>query len=100
MSAFVLVEVRAIKDAVAMQAYAAAARPTVQQYGGAYRIVRGAVEVVEGQWASGPLVLLEFPSMQDARRWYDSPEYRPLIAQRQAAADVNLVFIQGVEPAA
>lgn len=100
MSAFVLVEVVRIKDAAAMQSYAAAAKATVQQYGGAYRVVRGAIEVVEGEWNRGPLVMLEFDSMQQARAWYDSPEYRPLISHRMEAADVNLVFLQGLEPGA
>lgn len=79
-----------------MRAYAVAARPTVERYGGACRVLRGKVEVVEGRWDRGPLVMFEFPSMQQARAWYESAEYRPLIAQREQAADVNLVFVEGL----
>lgn len=96
MSAFVIVEVLKVKDPSAMQAYAVAARPTVERHGGTFRVLRGQVEVLEGQWALGPLVMIEFPSMQQARAWYDSDDYRPLIAQRRHAADVNLVFVEGL----
>ena len=39
--------------------------------------------------------LLEFPSMDAARRWYDSPEYAPLLAMRLKASKANLVIVEG-----
>jgi uncharacterized protein (DUF1330 family) len=40
-------------------------------------------------------VLLEFPNMDSARRWYDSPEYAPLLAMRLKASKANLVIVEG-----
>jgi uncharacterized protein (DUF1330 family) len=41
---------------------------------------------------------LEFPHMDAARRWYDSPEYTRLRAIRERAATTDLVFAEGYEP--
>ena len=46
--------------------------------------------------ATGLPVILEFPTLEDAKRWYDSEEYRPLKALRLGAARVNGFLVQGV----
>lgn len=97
MSAFVIVEVLEVRDPEGMKRYAERAKATVEQFGGAYRVVRGKIEIVEGKWNPGPLVILEFPSLSRAREWYDSPEYRPLIAERQAVSRANFIFVEGLE---
>jgi uncharacterized protein (DUF1330 family) len=40
--------------------------------------------------------VLEFPSVEQAKRWYDSEEYRPLKAMRFKASKSNLVLVEGV----
>ncbi len=42
------------------------------------------------------LVVLEFPSLAQARRWYDSEEYRGPKAMRLAASRANVIFAEGV----
>lgn len=97
MSAFVIAEVLEVHDPDGMKRYAERAHATVEQYGGAYRALRGKMEVVEGKWSPGPLVILEFPSLARAHEWYDSPEYRPLIAERQKVSRTNFIFVEGLE---
>ena len=41
------------------------------------------------------LVLLEFPSMEQAQKWYRLSEYAPLIALRQRASRGKLVLVEG-----
>ncbi|MEU0838685.1 DUF1330 domain-containing protein [Streptomyces sp. NPDC005962] len=41
------------------------------------------------------LVILEFPSMADARRWYASPEYAQALEIRKDALDRRLLFVDG-----
>lgn len=96
MSAFVIAEILEVSDPAGMKQYAEKARPTIEQYGGSYRALRGKMDVMEGNWRPAPLVIIEFPSLERARAWYDSPEYRPLIAQRQAVSRTNFVFIEGL----
>jgi uncharacterized protein (DUF1330 family) len=42
------------------------------------------------------VVVLEFPSMEQARAWYRDPDYAPLIKLRQGGSDVELVLVEGV----
>jgi uncharacterized protein (DUF1330 family) len=39
--------------------------------------------------------VLEFPSVEQAKRWYDSEEYRPLKAMRFKASTSNLILVDG-----
>ncbi|WP_343654190.1 DUF1330 domain-containing protein [Paraburkholderia caribensis] len=55
----------------------------------------GALEVLEGAPADG-VVILQFPSMEDARRWYDSPYYQAARAHRRLAADYRVLIVDGV----
>ena len=65
------------------------------QYGGRYLIAGGKCDVVEGTWRPTFPVMLEFPSLEQAHRWYNSPEYRPLLELRLQGARGHAVFIEG-----
>ena len=69
---------------------------TVRKFGGAYRTVGGAVTPLEGSWRPAFPVLIEFPSAERARAWYDSDEYRPLREQRLGATRGHCVLIDAV----
>lgn len=97
MSGFVIAEILEVSDPVGMKQYAEQARATVEQYGGRYRALRGQMEVLEGDWRPGPLVILEFPSLERAKAWFDSPEYRPLIEKRKAVSRTNFILLGGLE---
>ena len=64
---------------------------------GAEVCVRGGkVEVLEGDWEPGRIVVLKFPSVEAARAFYDSPEYRKARAAREGAAIMRLLAAEGV----
>jgi len=54
------------------------------------------VESKEGGWNPARVVVLEFPTLEQARRWYDSPEYAPALALRQKAATARIILVEGV----
>ena len=56
----------------------------------------GHQETIEGTWQPKRIVLLEFPSVEQAKRWYDSPEYRPLKELRRQTAHGHIVLVEGV----
>jgi uncharacterized protein (DUF1330 family) len=56
----------------------------------------GAVEPVEGGWTPRMIVVVEFPSMEQARAWYRSPEYAEALKIRQNALTRRLIFVEGV----
>jgi uncharacterized protein (DUF1330 family) len=97
MAAYVVVDVT-IHDADAYREYAAGTPAAVAAYGGRFIVRGGEVTPQEGEWHPQRLVILEFPDMDAARRWYGSPEYAPLLAIRERAATSNLIFVEGAAP--
>ena len=95
MPAYFLVDIREIKDAAKMNEYRSRVAPTVEKFGGRYLVRGGASEVVEGTYQPVRLAMLEFPNMEQARRWNDSDEYRDLKHLRLAATVSNGFFMMG-----
>ena len=95
MSAYVIVDIQ-VHDAARYETYKPRAAATVAAYGGRYLARGGPVEVLEGNWQPGRLVILEFPSVEQATAWVNSEEYREPRALRHASAASNMVVIAGV----
>lgn len=93
MSAYCFFDILEVTDAEKMESYRAGVMATVHQHGGRYVVIGGPLEVMEGHWRPAFPVMLEFPSLDAARRWYQSPEYEPLKALRLAATRGNAVFM-------
>ena len=53
------------------------------------------VEIVEGSWPFTRTVLIEFPSKELARAWYESGEYQAVVGLRHSSATSNLVIVSG-----
>lgn len=77
--------------------YAKRAPALIAQFGGRYRCMRGAVEQLEGTPDNRKIVVSEWPSMEAAQKFWNSPEYEELKKLREGAAeiDVRLVEITG-----
>jgi uncharacterized protein (DUF1330 family) len=60
-------------------------------------IAYGATEVLEGTAPDG-IVLLQFPTIEDARAWYNSPHYQAAIPHRMKGADYRVMIVQGFDP--
>lgn len=94
MAAYVIVDVE-VGDSEAYEEYKEDAAPAVKEHGGRYLVRAGEWEVLEGEWRPNRLVLLEFDSLEDARRWYESDAYRQARDKREGAAKVNMVVVRG-----
>ena len=97
MPAYVVVEVR-ITDPERAARYAAVSPATVERYGGRYLARGGAISVLEGGWDPKRLVVIEFPSIEKAREWYGSPEYREVRRLREGAGEWRVLLVEGVDP--
>jgi uncharacterized protein (DUF1330 family) len=83
----------AIKDPEGMKAYAQAAGAAM---GGVNILaVDTSPQVLEGNWHGDQTVVLEFDSVEDARKWYESEAYQKAAKLRQAAADCNAIILNG-----
>ena len=98
MAAYIIADVT-VTDPAAMEEYRKRVPATLARYGGRFVVRGGAQQSVEGDWKPTRLVVLEFPSMEQAKRWYDSEEYREPKAMRLRAGRTNLVMVDGVAPA-
>ena len=85
-----------VMDQVKLEEYARRAAPVVEQYGGRYMVLGGKMDVVEGNRSPTFPVIIEFPSLEQAYRWYGSDEYRELKALRLSAVRSSAVFIEGL----
>jgi uncharacterized protein (DUF1330 family) len=72
---------------------------TIQKFGGRYLARGGKVEVTEGDWQLRYVTIVEFPSLEQARRWYESDEYGRLKPIRHEHAKSDVAFVEGVTTA-
>ena len=75
--------------------YSSQVPATIEKYGGRFLVRGGATQVLEGEWPERRRVILEFPSVEAARKWWDSPEYEKPKALRKANSEGRLLLIEG-----
>lgn len=95
MKAYVVVNV-AIRDPERYKDYVKAATPTVAAHGGKYIARGGRAERLEGDVEVNRIVVLEFPSYEHARGWFDSAEYRAAAKIRQGCSTGDLILVEGM----
>ena len=95
MPAFFIVDVD-VQNPAAMREYIEKVPDTLKPYGGRYVVRGGKFEVIEGNWQPTRLVMLEFPSMEQAKRWYGCEEYAPYKQTRLASCITNIVLVEGM----
>ncbi|MBF1166434.1 MAG: DUF1330 domain-containing protein, partial [Dechloromonas agitata] len=70
----------------------------IAEYGGRYLVRGGAAEILEGKWVNVPrLVIVEFESIEQARRFYHSAAYQAARQTRLNAAEMNMLVVAGVD---
>ena len=94
MAAYVIGEIE-VTDLAVYDDYRRQVPATIAKYGGKFAVRGGKCEPLEGGWSPKRLVVVEFPSLEQALKWYRSPEYAPLIALRQRASRGKLVAVEG-----
>ena len=94
MAAYVIGEIE-VTDPKLYDDYRKQVLATIEKFGGRFVVRGGKLEPLEGGWAPKRVVVVEFPSMEQAQKWYRSPEYAPLITLRQKASRGKLVLVEG-----
>ena len=85
-----------VTDPEAYAEYAEGATEAIRRYGARPLARGGACEALEGE-ARPRNVILEFDSVEHAKRYYRSPEYQAAKAKREGAALAEFVLVEGVE---
>lgn len=94
MPGYVIAEIQ-IRDRALYRDYQKAAGPSIVQYGGRPLVVSESCELREGDWPHDLTVVIEFPTIEQARLWYESPEYAPARELRFRCAVSRLVLVDG-----
>jgi uncharacterized protein (DUF1330 family) len=89
-----------VTDASGFETYRAGVPAVIAQYGGKYLVRGGTVDAVEGASPFKRLVVLEFPTMEQLKAFYHSPEYAPLIKLRMASSTGQVLLVEGYAPPA
>jgi len=87
---------RGCEECESVRVVQASAAASIAHYGGRYRVRGGTHEVLEGEWHPTRLVVLEFPSVDAAKRWYASPEYGDVKPIRLEHAVSDMVLVEGI----
>ena len=95
MAAYLIAQVN-VTDPETFVQYSSRVPGVIEQYGGRYLVRGGATEAIEGSWRPARLVVVEFPSMQQLKRFYHSDEYAPLIELRNQSARTDMTFAEGI----
>jgi uncharacterized protein (DUF1330 family) len=95
MPAYVIAHID-VKDPVRYEDYKKMSPVSIQKFGGRFIARGGQTEVLEGTWHPRRLVLLEFPSVEVAKQWWASEDYRPAKELRQATSVGDMIVLEGV----
>jgi uncharacterized protein (DUF1330 family) len=95
MAAYVLTSIE-VTDPEGYEGYKKLSGPSIEKYGGRFLVRGGKVETIEGEWDLKRFVIAEFESMEQAHKWYNSPEYAEAKAIRLGTSTANMVFVEGL----
>lgn len=96
MAAYVIVQVE-VTDWERFREYLKEVPRMIKHYGGKYLARGGETVMLEGSDQLRRVVLIEFPSLQQAKDWYHSPEYQQIKSLRAGAAVGTITAIEGCE---
>jgi uncharacterized protein (DUF1330 family) len=97
MTAYLLAEVE-VHDPETYATYTAQTPGVIERHGGRFIVRGGAAESLEGAAPAGRLVVIEFPDLAAARRFYDSPDYQAIVGIRHQAATSRVILVEGHPP--
>jgi uncharacterized protein (DUF1330 family) len=84
-------------DPEGLREYIQQAPAVLTRYGGKLLTAGGTVQSLEGDWRPALIAMLEFESMEQARRWYPSEEYTALIPLRRKASNSRVILVEATE---
>lgn len=95
MAAYLIARIT-VTDMEQYQEYIRLTPAIIEKFGGRFIARGGEVITLEGPEETSRVVLVEFPSVADARAFYDSPEYQHAISVREGAATAHFVVVEGL----
>jgi uncharacterized protein (DUF1330 family) len=95
MAAYIIAEI-SIHNPELMEEYKKLTPDTLTAFGGKFIIRGGKTLTIEGEWNPDRIVVLEFPSIENAQAWLNSEKYHHAKQIRQKAALTKMILVEGV----
>ena len=95
MSAYVIGDIT-VNDQERYEDYKKLAPLAIAAFGGKYLARGGKAEKLEGNWEPDRIVILEFESIEKAKEWLDSHEYRKARLLRHNPASSNMIVVEAL----
>ena len=96
MAAYIIADVK-VSDETKYAKYRELSPGAIKAAGGEFIVRGGQHQTMEGNWKPNRLVLLKFPTYEQARAFYDSELYRAAREARAGATEsFNMVVVEGV----
>ena len=90
-----IIALEVINDRNEFDKYRAGVHDVLKKYQGEIVVSNEDVEIFEGKWPYTKTVVVRFPSIEQAKQWYNSEEYREVVQHRFRAADTDLILVDG-----
>lgn len=94
MASYLIVDID-VRDQKEFDRYRELVPPVIAKFGGRYLVKAGKLQPLEGDFGLKRLVIIEFPTMDAAREFYNSAEYAPLLKLRLDSAPSKMVLVDG-----
>ena len=94
MPAYVIADVK-VTNPAGYEPYRPLAAASIARFGGRFIVRGGAAELLEGAPQPERTVVIEFPDVDTARRWYLSDEYQQALKIRQANSTARVLLVEG-----
>ena len=94
MAGYLIVQVE-VTDPAQYDDYKKMVPASLEPFGGKFVVRGGACENLEGKWQPKRLVVIQFPSVDAAKKWWASAEYRDAKALRQRSAKTEMIVVEG-----
>jgi uncharacterized protein (DUF1330 family) len=85
-----------ITDTLHFNEYKKNVLPVVKKFGGTYIVAGKPIEIIEGKWRPKSLVIIKFPSIKMANKWYYSEDYKFLKTMRKSSGKFNAVVMESL----
>ena len=94
MAALVIVDV-SIQDHEGYEEYKKLTQAAVAAYDGKFVVRGGQITTLEGDWQPERIVVLEFPTVERAKEWWNSEIYSKAKVIRHRTAKTKMIVVQG-----
>ena len=95
MTAYVIASIH-VTDAEKYKHYMALSPAAITAAGGKFIVRGGNLEILEGDWSRSRVVVVEYPTREAAKAFYDSALYVTARAEREGAAEFSMIVVDGV----